>query len=73
MSGFPVRRMRRLRATERLRALVRETTLDVSRLVMPLFVRPGKKLRRPIPSMSSGAMGPRCSMVRYAMQRAASI
>jgi len=52
MSGFPVRRMRRLRATERLRALVRETTLDVSRLVMPLFVRPGKKLRRPIPSMT---------------------
>jgi len=44
--------MRRLRATERLRALVRETTLDVSRLVMPLFVRPGKKLRRPIPSMT---------------------
>jgi len=51
MSGFPVRRMRRLRANERLRALVRETSLDVSRLVMPLFVRPGKKLRRPIPSM----------------------
>jgi porphobilinogen synthase len=43
--------MRRLRATERLRALVRETSLDVTRLVMPLFVRPGKKLRRPIPSM----------------------
>jgi len=51
MSGFPVRRMRRLRSNERLRALVRETALEVSHLVMPLFVRPGRKLRRAIDAM----------------------
>jgi len=51
MPGFPVRRMRRLRRNERLRALVRETTLSVEHLIMPLFVRPGKGVRKPIEAM----------------------
>jgi porphobilinogen synthase len=34
-----------------LRALVRETQLHASQLVLPFFVRPGRKLRRPIASM----------------------
>jgi porphobilinogen synthase len=49
--GFPSTRLRRLRRHPRLRDLVRETSLSVQDLVMPLFVRPGRQLRRPIPSM----------------------
>jgi porphobilinogen synthase len=40
MSTFPVTRLRRLRRTGALRDLVRETTLSVDDLVMPLFVAP---------------------------------
>src|SRR5438270_14036901 len=48
---FPVYRPRRLRQSPVLRQLVRETQLDASRLVLPLFVRSGQKLRRNIGSM----------------------
>ena len=51
MPAFPEYRARRLRRTEALRRLVRETTLVPSQLVLPLFVRNGSKLRRPIDSM----------------------
>jgi porphobilinogen synthase len=44
-------RPRRLRRTEALRALVRETRLHPSMLVAPLFVQPGSGLREPIGSM----------------------
>ena len=40
MSAFPVTRLRRLRRTGALRDLVRETSLSVGDLVMPLFVAP---------------------------------
>ena len=40
MSSFPVTRLRRLRRTGPLRDLVRETSLSVDDLVMPLFVAP---------------------------------
>jgi porphobilinogen synthase len=40
MSSFPVTRLRRLRRTGALRDLVRETSLSVDDLVMPLFVAP---------------------------------
>ncbi len=40
MSSFPVTRLRRLRRTGQLRDLVRETSLTVDDLVMPLFVAP---------------------------------
>jgi porphobilinogen synthase len=42
--------MRRLRATEPLRSLVRETHLEPSQFILPLFVYPGKD-RKPIASM----------------------
>jgi porphobilinogen synthase len=48
---FPIHRKRRLRASESLRRLVRETHLEPSQLVLPLFVRPGENLRTPIGSM----------------------
>jgi len=48
---FPIYRPRRLRQNAALRALVRETEWSVSDLVMPLFVREGSRLRKPISSM----------------------
>src|SRR5216110_2754802 len=51
MSSFPSYRARRLRRTAALRNLVRETHLAPSQLVLPVFVRDGKKLRRPVGSM----------------------
>ena len=48
---FPQDRPRRMRRTEALRALVRETTLAPDDLVWPLFVRPGKQVRNPVKSM----------------------
>ncbi len=47
----PAHRLRRLRRSPALRALVRETRLDPSMLVAPLFVRPGRGVREPIASM----------------------
>ena len=44
-------RRRRLRASEGLRALVRETTVSVSDLIYPVFVIEGKDIKNPIPSM----------------------
>jgi len=49
--SFPAIRMRRLRRTEALRALVRETHLHPGALIAPLFICPGEGVRRPIPSM----------------------
>jgi len=49
--SYPFERPRRLRRTERLRAMVRETTLSPANLIYPLFVAPGKGLRREIPSL----------------------
>jgi len=49
--AFPVSRPRRLRQSPALRALVRETHLSASQLVLPFFVRSGRKQRRPIASM----------------------
>ena len=48
---YPAYRPRRLRQLPALRQLVRETELDAARLVLPLFVRSGRKLRRPIAAM----------------------
>jgi porphobilinogen synthase len=47
----PAFRPRRLRRTAPLRRLVRETHLEPSQFVLPLFVRAGVELRRPISSM----------------------
>ena len=51
MSTFPEYRPRRLRRTEALRSLVRETRLHPSQLILPLFVRSGKGVRTPVESM----------------------
>jgi len=49
--SFPTHRYRRLRASEPLRTLVRETTLSPSDFIAPLFVVPGQGVRQPVPSM----------------------
>jgi porphobilinogen synthase len=51
LPGFPVYRPRRLRQSPALRKLVCETCLSVEQLVLPLFARSGKKLRREIDAM----------------------
>jgi porphobilinogen synthase len=48
---FPSYRPRRLRRTDALRRLVRETWLAPSQFVLPLFVRSGEKIRQPVESM----------------------
>ncbi len=49
--AFPVHRMRRLRASEALRSLVRETQLRPTQFILPLFACPGEGVRREISSM----------------------
>ena len=51
MPSFPQYRPRRLRRTPALRALVRETHLSPSQLILPLFARPGAGVRQPVSSM----------------------
>ncbi|HET8936431.1 MAG TPA: porphobilinogen synthase [Polyangiales bacterium] len=48
---FPIERPRRLRRTETLRSMVRETTLSPKNFVLPLFAVPGKGVRNPVGSM----------------------
>ena len=48
---FPACRPRRLRQSPALRRLVSETQLNVAQLVLPLFARSGKKLRRAVDAM----------------------
>jgi len=48
---YPNTRLRRLRNNSQLRSLVRETTLSVSHLVLPLFIRHGVGIKKAISSM----------------------
>ncbi|MAE95019.1 MAG: porphobilinogen synthase [Deltaproteobacteria bacterium] len=49
--SFPRTRQRRLRRSETLRAMVRETRLSRDDLILPLFVVPGSGVREPVASM----------------------
>ena len=51
MSHYPIYRPRRLRATENLRRLIRETALSVDDLIYPMFVVHGHDVATEIPSM----------------------
>jgi len=53
--AFPIHRMRRLRSSEALRNLVRETILDPGDFILPLFICPGEGVRREISSMPGHA------------------
>ena len=49
--SFPQVRLRRLRRTETLRQMVKETRLEIANLIYPLFVTQGKEVRRAIEAM----------------------
>ena len=49
--NFPVTRMRRLRRTDAIRNLVRETRLTPDNFVYPMFVCPGEGVRKEVRSM----------------------
>jgi len=49
--SFPTQRPRRLRRTEALRSLVRETRLTTAGLIYPMFVCPGTNVRQEVSSM----------------------
>jgi porphobilinogen synthase len=49
--NFPATRLRRLRRTEAMRSLVRETHLQPGALINPIFVCPGEGVRKEISSM----------------------
>ncbi len=51
MSSFPVTRLRRFRRTPSLRALVRETRLQLDELVLPLFVAPEPLANEALPAL----------------------
>src|SRR5712692_10024404 len=48
---FPIHRLRRLRSSEAMRDLVRETRLAPSQFILPLFVCPGEGIKREIGAM----------------------
>jgi porphobilinogen synthase len=51
MTSFPEQRGRRLRRTEGLRGLVRETRFSAAQLILPLMVRSGTGVRQAVSSM----------------------
>jgi len=51
VTAFPITRLRRLRRSDRLRALVRETRLDLDDFVLPLFVGPATEPNPDLPAM----------------------
>ncbi|MBT8355802.1 MAG: porphobilinogen synthase [Desulfofustis sp.] len=48
---YPEYRPRRMRRNEALRSLIRETSLSAAQLVYPLFIVPGKKVKKEVSSM----------------------
>jgi len=68
---FPSVRLRRLRSSPAMRALVRETHLHPSQFILPLFVRPGTGVRQPISSMPGCAQTSVDECVRDATAAAA--
>jgi len=66
MSAFPATRLRRLRRTDGLRGLVRETRLDLDAFVMPLFACPGEGVVRPLEGLPGIAQRSIDELVREA-------
>ena len=62
---FPTTRLRRLRRTESLRSLVRETSLAATDLILPIFVEEGVDDAVPIPSMPGVFRVPERHLARH--------
>jgi porphobilinogen synthase len=69
--GFPARRMRRLRRTESLRRMVRETVLDPADFIYPLFVSETIDAPTPIGSMPGQMQWPVGALAAQAREIAA--
>ena len=70
-AGFPEVRMRRLRGTKALRAMVAETALRPAELVLPVFIKEGLAEPRPISSMPGVRQHSRDSLRKAAAEAAA--
>jgi porphobilinogen synthase len=68
--SFPATRLRRLRRTDTLRALVRETSLSLDDVVMPLFACPGEGVVRPVEGLGAIAQRSVDELVREAAELA---
>jgi len=66
--SFPVTRLRRLRRTDSLRALVRETRLSLDDVVMPLMACPGEGIVRPVTGLEGIAQRSVDEVVREAAE-----
>jgi porphobilinogen synthase len=66
VSAFPATRLRRLRRTEALRSLARETRLELDRFVMPVFACPGEGVVRPVAGLPGIAQRSVDTLVREA-------
>ncbi len=66
--AFPINRPRRLRRTETLRRMIRETRLAPEDLIQPLFVCPGRDVKRPIQAMPGVAQMSVDNIVREARE-----
>ena len=73
MSTFPITRMRRLRRTPTLRALVRETSLAATDFIYPLFVTAEKNKRKEISSMPGVAQLSVDGVLRQEIESVASL
>ena len=69
--GFPARRLRRLRRSEGLRRMVRETTLQPDDFIYPLFVSEAITEPAPITSMPGQSQWPLGALARQAREIAA--
>src|SRR5271170_5960281 len=66
--AFPISRPRRLRRSETLRRMVRETRLAPDDLIQPYFVCPGRDVRKPIAAMPGAAQLSVDNVVRKARE-----
>jgi porphobilinogen synthase len=70
VAAFPSTRLRRLRRSDTLRALVRETRLSLDDVVMPLFACPGEGVARPVVGLDGIAQRSVDELVREASELA---
>src|SRR5437773_767802 len=68
LGHFPACRPRRLRQSPAFRRLVSETSLSPTQLVLPMFVRSGRRVRRPIAAMPGVCQLSPDELVRDAVQ-----
>ncbi len=72
VAPFPAARLRRTRQSPAIRALVRANTLTVDDLIWPVFVRDGRDVQEPVPSMP-GVMRRSVDLIAKAAREAADL